>query len=180
MTRLSLFVSALLVLALQAPAEARRWATAAQALGDVVPGGDTGEIVRQFDEVIYGPFVKMDESVPAMRPYLKDPSPFVRYTAARSLYVAGDRSGYATLLELVRSPEPVLVRHNFPKEVVEAAGTNEEDLRISAATVLGKYRQRASAEERKNWPIYNWIDDYVLRLNGIREGVRPERVLRGN
>ena len=34
--------------------------------------------------------------------------------------------------------------------------------------------------ELKNWPIYNWIDDYVLRLNGIRENVRPERVLRGN
>jgi hypothetical protein len=37
-----------------------------------------------------------------------------------------------------------------------------------------------TAVEHRNWPIYNWIDDYVIRLNGIREGVRPERVLLGD
>jgi HEAT repeat protein len=141
-SRVLLGASALLFLApLNAPAE-----QVAQRLAKAVRAGEPGEIMRQFNEAVYDHFAKMDESLPAIRPYLKDPSPFVRYTAARCLYVAGDRSGYGTLVDLVRSPEPVLVRYDVPKEVLEAAGTNEEDVRISAATVLGKYRQRESAE----------------------------------
>ena len=34
--------------------------------------------MRQFNEAIYGHFASMDESLPAMRPYLKDANPFVR------------------------------------------------------------------------------------------------------
>jgi len=37
-----------------------------------------------------------------------------------------------------------------------------------------------TAVERRNWPIYNRIDDYVIRLNGVREGVRQERLLLGD
>jgi hypothetical protein len=39
---------------------------------------------------------------------------------------------------------------------------------------------RRTTVERRKWPIYNWIDDYVVRLNGIRDGVRRERVLLGD
>jgi len=152
MKRALLCMSIVLALApLQATAQQDRgpygYEQVSQRLARAVRAGEPGEILRQFNEAIYGRhFAKMSQSLPAIRPYLRDPSPFVRYTAARCLYVAGDRSGYAALVDLVRAPEPVLVRYDLPREVLEAAGTDQEDLRISAATVLGKYRQRESAE----------------------------------
>src|SRR5437016_3756391 len=114
-------------------------------LANAVSSGDVGEISRAFHDATYDTFARMSISVPAMREYLMHPNPYVRYTAARYLYVAGDQTGYRVLLELVRAHDPVWVRYDVPREVIEAAGTDKEDLRVSAARVLGKYRQKDAA-----------------------------------
>jgi hypothetical protein len=111
-----------------------------------VSGGDRGQILRTFNDAVYEHSARMSRALPAVRHYLTHSDPFVRCTAARTLYVAGDTSGYSVLVELVRAPEPVTVRFDLPPEVVEAAGTAEQDLRVEAARVLGKYRQAAAAD----------------------------------
>lgn len=96
-------------------------------LKQAVASKDHGEIVRAFHEAIYGRLQKMSESIPAVKVYLADADPFVRLTAARTLYTAGDRSGYKTLLELITAKEAIL--------------DDRQDLRIEAARILCKFRE---------------------------------------
>ena len=104
-------------------------------LREEVASHDAGRILRAFHGAIYEPYAKMEISLPAIRSYLHDPDPWVRYLAAETLYTVGDQSGLATLVELVdsadRIPEPL-------------EGSNE-DLRLQAARVLGKFRQTVAA-----------------------------------
>lgn len=96
-------------------------------LKQAVASKDHGEIVRAFHEAIYGRLQRMSESIPAVKVYLSDPDPFVRLTAARTLYTAGDRSGYKALLELITVKEAIL--------------DDRQDLRIDAARILCKFRE---------------------------------------
>jgi HEAT repeat protein len=75
----------------------------------------------------------MDEALPAVRRFLKDPNPFVRVRAAETLYTAGDRSGYSTLIELVRSAQPQM--------------DGNDDLRFKAGAILAKFRERTAASD---------------------------------
>lgn len=103
----------------------------AESLRSAVESNDHGEIVRAFHEAIYGRWQKMNEVLPAIRSYLRHPDPFVRYTAARSLYTAGDRSGYETLIEMVNADQAIL--------------EGSQDLRVEAAQILAKFREREAA-----------------------------------
>ena len=97
-------------------------------LRKAVASKDHGEIVRAFHEAIYGHYQKMSKVLPAVKAHLADADPFVRLTAARTLYTAGDRSGFETLSDFVTA-----------KEVIP---DGKQDLRLEAARVLAKFRER--------------------------------------
>lgn len=97
------------------------------ALQNAVKSEDKGTILRAFNDAIYSAQWDMDEVVPALQTYLKDPDPYVRYLAAQSLFTVGDESGYQTLLDLVKSDVPI-----------EGLG---KDVRIAAAETLAQFRQ---------------------------------------
>jgi len=100
-------------------------------LRKAVASKDHGEIVRAFHQAIYGRSQKMGEALPVVKGFLTDADPFVRLTAARTLYTAGDRSGFETLSALV-----------VAKEVIP---DGKQDLRVEAARVLAKFRETEAA-----------------------------------
>ena len=135
----------------------------AERLRHAVLSRDHGEIIRAFHEAIYGRLQKMNEVLPIVKTYLADPGPFVRLTAARTLYTAGDRSGFETLLTLVMANEPIL--------------ENEQDLRVEAARIFRQFH------EVKAWPaiqaLYQQTNNSTL-LNAVvrlaRENTPPELI----
>jgi HEAT repeat protein len=104
----------------------------AEQLRQAVASKDHGEIVRAFHEAIYGRYQKMSEVLPAVKSYLAEADPFVRLTAARTLYTAGDGTGYETLQAMVT--------------VNEAIPEGKQDLRMEAAHVLAKFREVKAAD----------------------------------
>ena len=102
-------------------------------LREAVATKDHGEISRAFHEAIYGRWQKMAEALPAVRIYLSDPDPFVQYTAARTLYTAGDRSGFQMLLQMVAAKD--------------AIPEGNQDLRVEAARMLAMFREKKAIGE---------------------------------
>jgi HEAT repeat protein len=100
----------------------------AEQLRQAVATNNHTEIVRAFHEAIYGRGQKMAEVLPVVREYLSATDPFIQYTAARTLYTAGDRSGFETLLRMVSS------RDTIPE--------GKQDLRVEAARELAKFREK--------------------------------------
>ena len=92
----------------------------------MVREGIKADISRGFQEVLYRRW-GMSQVRPALKGFLTDSNPFIRFCAANALYSIGDNSGYSTLLELVRSPN-----------AMDGIG---EDIRFEAATVLSRFRQ---------------------------------------
>jgi hypothetical protein len=90
--------------------------------------GDSAKIGRAYSDAVYSPRWKMDDVIPALKECLNFPSLFVKYYAAKSLYIVGDNSGYETLLKMVESPNPIM--------------HETTDLRIQAAKTLAQYRQK--------------------------------------
>jgi HEAT repeat protein len=115
----------------------------ADSIQAAVQSNDAGAITRAFHEAIYDRSAKMDEALPAVRRFLKDPSPFVRVRAAETLYTAGDRSGYSALIDLVRSAQPQM--------------DGDYDLRFKAGTILAKFRETQAAAD---------VFDLYRRTNG--------------
>jgi HEAT repeat protein len=76
---------------------------------------------------------KREQAIVELRPFLQSNDPRVRFEAAAMLYCIKDRSGYSTLLEILRNPNPVL----------RSGGI---DLRILAAGTFARYRERWAAE----------------------------------
>ena len=104
----------------------------ADQLKAAVASGDSGTMLRAFNEAIYGRFAQMSEAIPAIKPYLNSPEPYVRYLAAETLTRIGDKSGVEGLMNFISEDDPIL--------------NNEIDLRIEAARLLGKYGdERASS-----------------------------------
>jgi hypothetical protein len=101
-------------------------------LHDAVASGDKGKILRAFHDAIYSRAWKMSEAIPAIKEYLNDTNPFVRYNAAQALFTAGDQSGYSTLLALVQAADPI--------------DGIEQDVRIQAARTLAQFRQIDAAQ----------------------------------
>ena len=81
---------------------------------------------------------KRDQGILELRAFLSSNDPRVRLEAATMLYEMKDRSGYATLLELVQSPGRV-------------PGRGGLDLRESAGRTFARYRER-------------WAGDALLSL----------------
>jgi len=99
---------------------------AAQYLKEEVASGDQGRILRAFEDVCY--HRKMNEAIPALRAYLDNSAPYVRFLASEELFRVGDPSGYWVLLALVQSSVPFYV-----------FGV---DLRMQAASILGQYGEK--------------------------------------
>ena len=76
---------------------------------------------------------KREQGIKDVRTFLKSSDPQVRCDAARMLYEMKDRSGYDTLIEVLRSPDPVL-------------GNGGLDLRHFAARTFARYRERRAGE----------------------------------
>jgi HEAT repeat protein len=104
----------------------------ADQLKAAVTSGDSGTMLRAFNEAIYGRFAKMSEAIPAIKPYLNTTEPYVRYLAAETLLRVGDPSGIETLLRLVERDDAV------------SQGTR--DLRLAAATALSTFSATKAAE----------------------------------
>lgn len=102
-------------------------------LRDALESGEQRRILKGFHDVVYDRVAKMDLVIPALKEYLTHPDPFVRLQAAQGLYIVGDKSAYNVTLELVRRTEPF-----------DAMGN---DVRIEAASLLGKFREHRAANE---------------------------------
>jgi HEAT repeat protein len=107
-----------------------------------VATGQHGRIELNFSYVVYDHRGSMAPLLGELRPLLAHPDPYVRAITARYLYWVGDTSGYAVLLALVESPEPV-PEFGYDRERHHLTGEQlGKDLRIEAASILGEYRQR--------------------------------------
>jgi hypothetical protein len=73
--------------------------------------------------------VPRNEAVRVAKKYLKHSDPYIRCTAGELLYILGDRTGAAALIEIVSSPKSIEMSRG------------EGDLRVRAAAVLAKYRE---------------------------------------
>jgi HEAT repeat protein len=104
----------------------------AKQLQDALITKDSAVIRRAFQDAIYSPSAQMRDAIPAIKPYLNSPEPYVRYLAAETLLRVGDQSGVDVLLAIVRSNEPVAQR--------------DKDLRIAAATTLAAFNVSAASE----------------------------------
>ena len=81
---------------------------------------------------------KREQGIVELRVFLRSGDPQVRLEAATMLYEMKDRSGYATLLDLLKSPARI-------------PGKGGVDLRDSAARTFARYRER-------------WASDALLNL----------------
>lgn len=133
------------------------------AIQNSIRSGDKGAILRAFSDAIYSAYWDMDEVIPVIEAYLKNPDPYVRYLAAQSLFTVGDQSGYQTLLDLVESKAPI-----------EGLG---EDVRIAAAKTLAQFRQagvvQAIVELNKRSPDA----DLVIALSTLGAQLPNQRQL---
>lgn len=102
---------------------------------------------------------KRDQAIVKLRAFLTSGDSQVRVEAGAMLYRMKDRSGYATLLELLRSPVPV-------------PGTRENDLRNRVAREFARYRERQAGEVllsqyEKTRSTELWQPVLTLRLEGM-------------
>ena len=102
---------------------------------------------------------KREQGIKDLRAFLTSTNPQVRYDAARMLYEMKDRNGYGTLLELLRSPDPV-------------PGKGGLDLRHFAAITFARYREHRAGDAllrqyEKTKSLDLWRPALTLRLKGI-------------
>jgi HEAT repeat protein len=101
-------------------------------LREAAASKDHSQIRRAFNDAIYGRSRKMSEVLPIVKGFLADPDPYVRLIAAKTLYTAGDRSGFEALSALVSIPA--------------AIPDGEQDLRVEAAQTLAKFRETEAVD----------------------------------
>jgi hypothetical protein len=99
-------------------------------LAAAVSSHNQAEILRAFNRAVYAPNSRKAGVAPILRDYLNDPDPFVRLSAAEDLTIMGDTGGEETLIALVKESNAI-------------AGIGQ-DVRMSAAKALAKYRVYAS------------------------------------
>jgi HEAT repeat protein len=131
-------------------------------LQKAIASRDSGAILRAFRHAIYDRSAKMSEALPAVKAHLHDADPWVRFLAAETLYTAGDQSGFATLVELVKSAE----------RIPEPLEGSKEDLRLQAARCLVKFRQKKAALSYL-LNLYKRTDDGYI-LHGIVSLLKKE------
>lgn len=114
------------------------------------------ELIRSIEEDGKPP---RQQGIVQLRAFLRSSDPRVRLDAARMLYEMKDRSGYQTLLDLLRNPEPVMGRGGI-------------DLRNSAARVFARYREQWASEillsqYDKTKSLELWRPALTLRIDGM-------------
>lgn len=136
--------------------------TAMKTLSDAIASGDSRVIHRAFHEVTYGRFVKMSESIPAMKTYLDAPEPYVRYLAAEALLRVGDQGGVETLIDMISNEKPIL--YKLYKE--------SYDLRFTAAAALAKYNVKDAGDsirdlyaKTKNGELLRSLSELGLKIS---------------
>ena len=92
-----------------------------------VSTGDNVKIARAFNDMVYAGWPP-DQVIAALKDFLDNSNPFVRYLAGQYLFVVGDQSGYDALLALVQSNTPI-----------NGIGP---DVRIQAAETLAQFRKQ--------------------------------------
>jgi HEAT repeat protein len=102
---------------------------AQDSIQQAIASKDSGEILRAFHEAIYSQGSRMADSIPAIKTFLNDPDPWVRYQAAEKLYIAGDNSGFEALVDLLQTDHSL-------------RDYDGGDIRTRAAQTLEKYRDK--------------------------------------
>jgi HEAT repeat protein len=110
-------------------------------LAEAVASGDYIRILQAFDDAIYGRFVDLRESIPALKGYLDSDDSVVRCLAAEHLLVAGEREGVEKLIGLLTQQDPIPFRDP----------PHRSDLRDKAAGLLGKFRIEESADALQDY-----------------------------
>jgi hypothetical protein len=87
---------------------------------------DPGALIRAFHMATYSRSLKNVEIQEAFRHFLQNDDHYVRFLAAKYLYITGDDSGKYIFLDTIQMPEPFNV--------------DGVDQRIRAAQILAKYR----------------------------------------
>lgn len=127
------------------------------AIQQAIASKDSGEILRAFHDAVYGQGSRMAEAIPAIKNFLNDPDPWVRYQAAEKLYIAGDNSGLNTLVDLMQSDNPI-------------QDYDGNDMRVSAAGVLEKYRENKAI---------NALIEYCRKIGSLSAKNRGFAILDG-
>jgi HEAT repeat protein len=96
-------------------------------LHDEIASGDKARMLRAFDDAVYHQYWDKSDVVAALKTFLNDPTPYVRYLAGRDFLIMGDNEGYSALLGLVQS--------NASLDGLS------QDVRIDAANTLAQFRQ---------------------------------------
>jgi HEAT repeat protein len=105
-------------------------------LHDAIASGDKARMLRAFDDAVYHHYWEKGDVTAALKTFLTDPSPYVRYLAGRNFLIMGDYEGYSTLLALVQSNA--------------ALDGLSQDVRIDAAETLAQFRKTDATQA-----IYN-------------------------
>lgn len=114
------------------------------------------ELIRSIEE---DGKPKRDQAILELRAFLRSADPRVRLEAGTMLYEMKDRSGYATLLDLLRNHAKILGRGGL-------------DLRESAARTFARYREHWAdhvllGQYEKTKSLEMWRPALTLRIEGM-------------
>ena len=93
------------------------------------PEADEQENLKSLIEGINHGHPKREQAIKDLQPFLKSSDPKVRVNAVEMLYAMKDRSGYETLREILRRPDP-----------------NIATLQVRAAEIFAKYREHRAGD----------------------------------
>lgn len=114
---------------------ATRFSSAQQALDHALKTKDSRTIVQAINSLVYDSPWSRAEVIEALRSLLANPDPEIKLDGARYLYLIGDDSGRATLIEIMSNTSPILVHS-------PAYSSGSYDLRFKAAEIASKYRDK--------------------------------------
>jgi hypothetical protein len=141
-------------------AGARKVGSCEDELARAINTGDRGEIIRAFDEAIYGYASRPSGAIAAFKKELLNADPFIRYLAAEHLYIVGDNSGFDALIGIVRDTT------NVP--------SLDPALRQNALQTLAKYREKRAGFEIAQLFDSSGARNYItpLALLGATQSVK--------
>lgn len=99
----------------------------------------------------------MSEAIPALKSFLNNTDPWVRLQAAEDLYIAGNNSGFQPLVNLMQADQPI-------------RDYDGSDIRVHAAEVLGKYREKGAVNALIDYsrkPGNDWVITRLARMKGV-------------
>lgn len=116
-------------------AGAKRLSSAQQAIDDALKAKDYRIIAQAVNALVYNSPWPRADVIEALCSLLVNPEPEIKLLGVRYLYLIGDDSGRATLIEIMSTTSPILVHS-------PAYSSGSYDLRFKAAEIASKYRDK--------------------------------------